>query len=73
MRIKVLFFAQLREVSGLSEQIVELDESLKVGELAERWRGSLPLLYAVNEEFVDASYELRDRDVLALMTPVAGG
>ena len=76
MRIRVLFFAHLRELSGEAERFVEAEEGTKTGGLAGRLLhrpGGLPLLYAVNETFVDENHVLKDQDVLALMTPVSGG
>ncbi|MGH7197708.1 MAG: MoaD/ThiS family protein [Candidatus Omnitrophota bacterium] len=88
MKVRVLFFAQLRELSGEAERFVETAEGTTAGELADRLLrrpggllamtdpgalGTVPLLFAVNENFVCSDEKLRDRDVLALMTPVSGG
>ncbi len=81
MKIRVLFFAQLKEAFGKEESVIEVKEGMTVGELAQllmrqsnlRQLESLPLLYAVNEQFESGDKKLRDQDVLAMMTPVAGG
>ena len=81
MKIKVLFFAQLKEAFGFGERTLDLEAPLTVGEAARELLGTLPdeeikkmpLLYAVNEHYAGAGEVLRDGDVLALMTPVAGG
>ena len=76
MKVRVLFFAHLRDILGVSEQSLEVGEKSTAGELADRFFHSAdrpPLLYAVNECFVDADRELRDNDTLAFMTPVSGG
>jgi molybdopterin synthase sulfur carrier subunit len=78
MRVKVLFFAQLRELFEETERLVDAEEGISAGVLAVRLlqgphAHSLPLLYAVNENFVSADEKLKDKDVLALMTPVSGG
>ena len=76
MKVRVLFFAQLRDILGMPEQSLEVGEKLTAGELANRFfhpAGRPPLLYAVNECFVGADHELQDSDTLALMTQVSGG
>lgn len=81
MTVKVLFFAQLRDLFGASQRLVSasdgatIDDILRALERASRGRfpGDLRLVYAVNEEFRDGLTVLRDEDVLALMTPMAGG
>jgi molybdopterin converting factor subunit 1 len=81
MKIKVLFFAQLREALGEQERIVEVQEEITARKLACQLLEqaglqslkSLPLLYAVNEHLVRGEEKLSDENVLALMPPVAGG
>jgi len=81
MTIKVLFFAQLKDAFGAGERTVEVRRGITVGEFvqalfkgtaASRLKG-LPLLYSIHEDFVDESRELKDKDTLALLPPVAGG
>lgn len=81
MEIRILFFAQLRDFFGAGERSVRVGNGARVSELVHRLLDgpnaremrSLPLLYAVNDEFVKADHELRDRDILVLIPPVAGG
>lgn len=81
MKIKVLFFAQLREALGEQERVVEVQEEITAKKLAcqlleqagLRSLKSLPLLYAVNEQLVTGQRVLCNQDILALMPPVAGG
>lgn len=81
MKVKVLFFAQLKEFFGESERTVEVEEGTTVSELAsllvdELKRSAvkmLPLRYAVNEKFEDGAKPLQHHDVLALIPPVSGG
>jgi len=81
MKIRVLFFAQLREAFGEDERIVDVTESTQVGVFVEtlletaglkEWSGK-SLRYAVNEEFVEGERLLEPDDVVAILTPVAGG
>ena len=81
MIIKVLFFAQLKDVFGIGERTIEVQQGRTVGEfvrfLFEETGVSrlkdLPILYSVNEDFADENQELKDQDTLALLPPVAGG
>lgn len=81
MTIKVLFFAQLNDAFGTGVRTMEIRQGATVGETvralfqeagASRLE-DLPLLYSVNEDFVDENRELKDNDTLALLPPVAGG
>jgi molybdopterin synthase catalytic subunit len=77
--IRVLFFAYLRERSGVRETTLELPAGATVEEL---WRALLaryerlpadPPGFAVNRLYVDKSHPLHDNDELALIPPVSGG
>lgn len=83
--IKVLFFAQVRELVGCSELEINLDnltehsaEGLRV-ELAQRgdkWALALEsgkLLVAVNQTIVPLESTLQDGDEIAFFPPVTGG
>ena len=81
MKIKVLFFAQLKEIFGEPCRFVEVPEGSCVGEVAERLvkecaeptLKEIPLIFAVNENFESRDRKLKDRDQMALMTPMSGG
>jgi molybdopterin converting factor small subunit len=81
MKIRVLFFAQLKDIFGAGETVLECPENALVKEavfllLKQKGFSSLPvaaLKYAVNENFENPDKKLRAGDVLALMTPVSGG
>lgn len=81
MRIRVLFFAVLRERAGVTETSLELPEGATVGDaltaLAARWPSlGVPgpgVRCAVEREFSDASRPLVEGQELALIPPVSGG
>lgn len=81
MTLEVLFFAQLREALGLDRKSIDIEEASTIRDVVRTiadlpgWSDveSLPIRYAVNEEFVDESHVLCDGDRLALLTPVSGG
>ena len=81
MQIKVKFFAILRERVGKSELLQEIPEGSTIKdlwrELQNEYRALSPidikLLYAVNSDYVDANYVLRDGDEVVFVPPVSGG
>jgi sulfur-carrier protein len=74
MRVKLLFFASLRERFSASEKNMEMDVPMRVEEVAKTLGLEEPgLLFAVNEELVPAGTMLQDRDTLAFLMPVSGG
>jgi molybdopterin converting factor subunit 1 len=81
VRIEVLCFAAARDATGVPTVRLELGTGATVeatiASLVERHPGLRRLVpalrYAVNEEFVPVTQELRDGDVLALIPPVSGG
>lgn len=81
MIIKVLFFAQLKDAFGTNERTLEVREGITVGEFVQAlFRAPaasclrrLPMLYSINEDFADKNQELKDKDTLVLLPPVAGG
>ena len=80
MKIRVLFFAELKEIFG-SHRSMEVPDGCSIGDIALQLAGSsdkfMPgkrsLVYAVNENFENPDKELQDGDHLAIMTPMSGG
>ncbi len=81
MRVNLLYFASFRDAAGLSEQVRELPEGTRVGQLWEAVAREIPRLAAfpamppaaVNREYVSAESVLCDGDEVAFLPPVAGG
>ncbi len=81
MRVQVLFFARLKEIFGEGSRNLQIEEGISIQELVRRLSqesedlslNKIPLVYAVNESFAPADHILKDRDTLAIMTPVSGG
>jgi len=81
MKVKVKFFAALRERVGSSEITKEVGEGSTVGELWEALQCDYPklapvnmaLLYAVNRDYVSTGHVLQDEDEVVFVPPVSGG
>jgi len=81
MNVKVLFFGQLRELVGASEESVELPPGACVADLLSHYQQRVPrwqefrpsLAVAVNQEYADPSAALRPEDEVAFIPPVSGG
>jgi len=74
MKVRILFFAMLREKMKTSEQVYEIEPEETVAALARRLLGSeTSLLFAVNHEYVPSNYKLKAGDEVAFIPPVAGG
>lgn len=80
--IRVLFFAQVRELTDTGE--IEVAETYATAELlraalaarSERWALALDkenLLVAVNQTLMSLSHPLQDGDEVAFFPPVTGG
>ncbi len=81
MKVKVKFFAILRERVGAGEITKEIREGSTVAELWEALQRDysklapvdMRLLYAVNQAYVKADYVLKERDEVVFVPPVSGG
>lgn len=81
MKVKVLYFATLRDHAGGRQETVELAAGATVADLKDslaarngRLREALDTaLAAINEEFAFPGEELSDGDEVALFPPVSGG
>jgi len=81
MKVRVLFFAQLKESFARAERVVQTKEGITVGELVRTLTENTPLKatedlsikFAVNEEFAEPQQVLKDQDTLALIPPTSGG
>ncbi len=78
MKIKVCYFASLRETLGRSEDTLQSErEYLTATEVWTEATGqqSLPdkILIALNHEYVGAETKIREGDEIAFFPPVTGG
>jgi sulfur-carrier protein len=82
MRIKLLYFAAVRELVGKDEEAADLPAGVTTVADLRAWlerereplRGRLTSVrFARNETFAADGEELKEGDVIALIPPVAGG
>jgi molybdopterin synthase catalytic subunit len=81
MRLRVLFFGVLKDVTGKSSYTVEMRDGAKVGDLLALLAEQIPginnsltsLAVAVNQEYAGAETRLKNDDEIALLPPVSGG
>ena len=81
MKVRVKFFAILRERAGTSEVEKEIAAGSTVADLWCQLQKEYPkldvpgirLLYAVNRDYVNVDQTLNDRDEVVFIPPVSGG
>jgi molybdopterin converting factor subunit 1 len=81
MKIRVQFYAQLRDLVGMREQEVDLPDEATVHDLLQEIYAQQPslrahdksILIGVGVEFADRDYKLKSGEEIAIMPPVQGG
>ena len=82
--MKILYFAKLKQLIGKSEDLIEINNKMRVidviNELKNKnsiyfnaFEDTKNIQYAVNCEYVDNEYFVNNNDELALFPPVTGG
>ena len=81
MKVPVQFYAQLRDLAGISEMEVEIPSGATVNDLVQAIYQRAPALRAQDKsiligagvEFVDRGYAIQPGETIAIMPPVQGG
>ena len=81
MRVRVLFFGQLREITGLQQDDAELSDGARLEDLFERYGKQFPKLLefrasvaaSINQEYAPWRAPLSQNDEVAFLPPVSGG
>ena len=81
MKVRVQFYAQLRDLAGTSEMDIELRSAGTVRDLLEEIYQQKPALRVHDKstlvgagvEFVDRDYTIKPEETIAVMPPVQGG
>jgi len=81
MKVQAQFYAQLRDLVGTREMVVDVAEGANVGDLLEKIYAQQPRLRAHDKsiligagvEFIDRNYKLKPGEEISIMPPVQGG
>jgi molybdopterin converting factor subunit 1 len=81
MRVKVLFFGVLKDLTGRSEDQIQLGDQARIGTIFEHYAELFPplrgmaasIVMARNHEFSPLHTPLADGDEVAFLPPVSGG
>ena len=81
MRVRVLFFGQLKDITGLAQEEAELSEGARVEDVFERYGRRFPKLAqfrpsiaaSVNQQYSGWRAPLESGDEVAFLPPVSGG
>jgi sulfur-carrier protein len=81
MKVRVLFYAQLRDLLGIRELDIDVVEGSTIRDLLEEVYAQRPKLRAHDKsiligagvEFVDRNYKLSPGEEISIMPPVQGG
>ena len=81
MRVQVLFFGQLKDLTGNAAESLALGDRATVRDVLQHYSEKFPsilklspsLALSVNQEYASKDAPLRDGDEVALLPPVSGG
>ena len=81
MKVRLLFFASLKDIVGSRDLLFEIAEGSAVQHLLDALEAEYPrlkdyrpvLLTALNEEYASADSVIHDGDEVAIFPPVSGG
>ena len=81
VRVKVLFFGQLKDIAGCPEDVLEVPEGSTVASVFKLYRERFPRMDALaqsivparNQQFAELSAKLAENDEIAFLPPVSGG
>jgi molybdopterin synthase sulfur carrier subunit len=80
IKLHIVNFSLVKDALGQKNMVIKMDNGATVGQLLEKIRTmnkqklyDLPIRAAVNQSYVDESYRLHNKDLVALIPPVSGG
>jgi len=81
MKVRVLFYAQLRDLLGMRQLDVDVADGASVRDLLGQiyaqqpklWPHDKSILIGAGVEFVDRNYRLSPGEEISIMPPVQGG
>lgn len=80
-RVRVLFFGQLKDLAGMSQDLLEVEDGGRLSDVFEHYASRSPalrefsrsILLSRNHEFAGREEAVRDGDEIAFLPPVSGG
>lgn len=80
MKIQIVAYGIAKDILGNSKYNMEVKSNIQVGDLLVQLKKEFPrfnelnsLLMAVNDEYADHSYPIKEHDEVVLIPPVSGG
>ena len=80
MRVKILYFSQIKDLIGKNEEIIEFSgETVRdlIEVLSQKYPNVKEVLnksmFAINENYEKTDFVLKDDDTVAIIPPVSGG
>jgi molybdopterin converting factor subunit 1 len=81
LRVQVLFFGRIRELTGITEEFIDIPQGATLADLFDRYQGRFPslagfrasLVASRNQEFASWETPLSAGDDVAFLPPVSGG
>lgn len=81
MKVRVQFYAQLRDLVGIHELDIDVAEGSTIHDLLEQIYSQQPklrsndksILIGAGLEFVDRNYKIKPDEEISIMPPVQGG
>ena len=81
MKVKLLFFASLKDIAGRRDLEMELDDASTLQQVTEKLASLYPgigrmqssVRIAINQEFADEDSSLNNGDEIAFLPPMSGG
>ncbi|WCJ34970.1 Molybdopterin synthase sulfur carrier subunit [Euphorbia peplus] len=81
VKIKVLFFARAREITGVSEMPLVVSSGTTTKECLNKLVAKFPglnelcncIVLALNEEYTTETVVVKEKDELAIIPPISGG
>ena len=81
VRVKVLFFGMLRDITGRAEESIEIDEGARLDSVFDHYARQFPrlrglessIVLASNQQFCNRDTSVHEGDEVAFLPPVSGG